>query len=250
MLHRGSQGAQVLALQRSLAQAGFNPHGLDGHFGPKTEAALRSFQRAKRLTVDGRAGPQTFGALRQHAASPSHATSSLGARSTPSSFDPGPTGPTAPTGKGTTGMLNWAQSKIGSPYAAVNPFRFGDVPWDGKAHKSVNGSSTVWKYPKGTQVFDCSGFVVAAFRQKGVDLAAHGLASSQAMANDHQFLQSVSRSQLRPGDIITYAPHNGIGHVVIYLGNNKCIQAGGGSGVGVVNVDWSRVNAMKRVPGT
>jgi cell wall-associated NlpC family hydrolase len=99
-------------------------------------------------------------------------------------------------------------------------------------------------------VFDCSGFVVAAFRQQGVDLAAHGLASSQAMANDHTFLQTVSKSQLKPGDIITYAPHDGIGHVVIYMGNGKAIQAGGSSGVGVVNVDWSRANAFKRVPGT
>src|SRR5688500_8332407 len=63
MLRLGSSGARVMALQRMLRAAGFNPQGIDGKFGPKTLAALRAFQRASRIIVDGRAGPQTFGAL-------------------------------------------------------------------------------------------------------------------------------------------------------------------------------------------
>ncbi len=137
---------------------------------------------------------------------------------------------------------------IGSPYAAVNPFRFGEVLWDGKPHQSENGSGTVWNYPKGTRVFDCSGFVVAAYRQLGVDLAAHGLYSSGTMATDTRFLQTVGRDQLQPGDLIVYQPHNGIGHVVIYLGNGQTIESAGGSGVKVGTVDWARVRAYKRVP--
>src|SRR5690349_10995985 len=64
MLQRGSKGPEVLALQKALAAAGFNPQGLDGSFGPKTEAALRAFQRAARIVVDGKAGPQTWRALK------------------------------------------------------------------------------------------------------------------------------------------------------------------------------------------
>ncbi len=64
MLRKGSSGPEVLALQQALASAGFNPHGFDGKFGPKTEAALLAFQRSKGIIVDGKAGPQTWGALR------------------------------------------------------------------------------------------------------------------------------------------------------------------------------------------
>jgi flagellum-specific peptidoglycan hydrolase FlgJ len=60
----GSRGRDVSHLQDTLRSAGFNPGKTDGIFGPKTEAALRNFQRSKGLSVDGIAGDQTFGALR------------------------------------------------------------------------------------------------------------------------------------------------------------------------------------------
>jgi cell wall-associated NlpC family hydrolase len=146
-------------------------------------------------------------------------------------------------------MLAWSKSKVGTPYAAVNPFRFGDVRWDGGAHKSVNGSGTTYRYPKGTQVFDCSGFVVASFRKLGVDLAKHGLASSGTIhANARGFLKNVPVNALQPGDLITLKPHNGVGHVVIYLGGGKIVQSSGGKGVNVAALDWSRVQSARRVP--
>ena len=146
-------------------------------------------------------------------------------------------------------MLGWSKSKVGTPYAAVNPFRFGDVKWDGGAHKSVNGSGTTYRYAKGTQVFDCSGFVVASFRKLGVDLAKHGLTSSGAMhANHGGFLKNVPVSALQPGDLITLKPHNGVGHVVIYLGGGRIVQSSGGKGVNVAALDFSRVQSARRVP--
>ena len=60
----GSRGPAVSQLQDALRTAGFNPGKTDGVFGPKTQAAVRSFQQAKGLTVDGIAGKQTLGALR------------------------------------------------------------------------------------------------------------------------------------------------------------------------------------------
>jgi peptidoglycan hydrolase-like protein with peptidoglycan-binding domain len=318
MLRQGSKGPEVLALQKALAAAGFNPHGLDGSFGPKTEAALRAFQRAAGITVDGKAGPQTWGALRAKAAgtpAPSPAAAPLrkgdmgpdvrklqsqleqhgirtggvdgnfgpmtqraviafqrskglnangvvgpetwaalakpGSPSAPASGPGAPapvTGPGEPTSQGIPKMLEWAKSMIGTPYAAVNPFRFGDVPWDGKAHKSVNGSDTVWQYPKGTRVFDCSGFVVAAYRQLGVDLAARGLASTATFHADTKFLKPVTKEELAPGDLIMYQPKNGIGHVVIYMGDGKAIEAAGGKGVTMSDVHWDRVKSFRRVP--
>lgn len=64
LLREGSRGAQVLDVQKELKAAGYNPGPLDGIFGPKTKAAVLSFQRAHRLEVDGIVGPKTYGALK------------------------------------------------------------------------------------------------------------------------------------------------------------------------------------------
>ena len=52
----------VRALQRRLAEAGYAPGPLDGRFGPRTELAVRRFQAADGLQVDGIAGPRTLAA--------------------------------------------------------------------------------------------------------------------------------------------------------------------------------------------
>jgi peptidoglycan hydrolase-like protein with peptidoglycan-binding domain len=62
-LRRGSSGSAVSDLQRRLSAAGFNSGAVDGIFGSLTEAAVRSFQGARRLGVDGIVGPNTWGAL-------------------------------------------------------------------------------------------------------------------------------------------------------------------------------------------
>jgi peptidoglycan hydrolase-like protein with peptidoglycan-binding domain len=62
LVKRGSQGHPVPALQHLLRARG-HPVTADGIFGPKTEAAVRGFQTADRITVDGIVGPQTWDAL-------------------------------------------------------------------------------------------------------------------------------------------------------------------------------------------
>lgn len=63
-LRRGHAGWDVAALQFALAEHGFPSGTFDGGFGPRTETALRRFQRFARLGADGVAGPATFRALR------------------------------------------------------------------------------------------------------------------------------------------------------------------------------------------
>ncbi len=59
LLHRGSSGPDVVALQKLL---GLKP--VDGNFGPMTEAAVRAYQTAHHLDpVDGIVGPATRAAL-------------------------------------------------------------------------------------------------------------------------------------------------------------------------------------------
>jgi peptidoglycan hydrolase-like protein with peptidoglycan-binding domain len=53
----------VRSLQDKLRSAGFDPGRSDGKFGPNTERALRDFQSARGLTVDGLAGRRTLAAL-------------------------------------------------------------------------------------------------------------------------------------------------------------------------------------------
>ncbi|MEO1190991.1 MAG: peptidoglycan-binding protein [Pseudomonadota bacterium] len=63
LLSRDDVGESVALLQRALAAAGFSPGAIDGHFGGKTEAAVRAFQAAKGLGVDGKVGKKTWKAL-------------------------------------------------------------------------------------------------------------------------------------------------------------------------------------------
>jgi hypothetical protein len=65
-LRKGNAGPAVALMQRDL-----NRHQLvvkplvtvDGVFGPKTESAVKEWQRFKKITVDGICGPQTWATL-------------------------------------------------------------------------------------------------------------------------------------------------------------------------------------------
>ncbi len=63
VLKYGSTGQHVAILQKKLEEHGFDPGPVDSIFGVQTLAAVKAFQRAKRLIVDGIVGPQTWSAL-------------------------------------------------------------------------------------------------------------------------------------------------------------------------------------------
>lgn len=54
---------QVKELQDRLRAAGHDPGPSDGWYGQRTADAVRSYQQANNLAVDGDAGPQTLGSL-------------------------------------------------------------------------------------------------------------------------------------------------------------------------------------------
>lgn len=69
-LTKGSTGSQVKALQALLIGYGgevakivTNAGGADGSFGQATDTAVRKYQKAKGLTVDGSVGPNTWAKL-------------------------------------------------------------------------------------------------------------------------------------------------------------------------------------------
>ncbi|HYX85759.1 MAG TPA: L,D-transpeptidase family protein [Gaiellales bacterium] len=62
-LVKGARGRDVRALQHLLRHQGFLHSRPTGVLGPGTVVAVRAFQRANALTVDGAVGPYTIGAL-------------------------------------------------------------------------------------------------------------------------------------------------------------------------------------------
>lgn len=62
LIKRGSTGSAVLQLQKLLNKLGYKLEE-DGSFGPATDAAVRSYQKAHGLEVDGEVGKKTWGAL-------------------------------------------------------------------------------------------------------------------------------------------------------------------------------------------
>jgi peptidoglycan hydrolase-like protein with peptidoglycan-binding domain/tetratricopeptide (TPR) repeat protein len=53
----------VRALQRRLRADGYSPGPIDGRYGPRTSNAVRRFQAAHHLQIDGIAGPKTYARL-------------------------------------------------------------------------------------------------------------------------------------------------------------------------------------------
>ncbi len=60
VLKKGYRGGPVRSLQRRLTAMGFSTRGVDGHFGANTRAAVKRFQRAFNLEVDGVVGRGTW----------------------------------------------------------------------------------------------------------------------------------------------------------------------------------------------
>ncbi|USQ83058.1 NlpC/P60 family protein [Streptomyces phaeoluteigriseus] len=101
---------------------------------------------------------------------------------------PGSATATAPNARAAA-AVSYAYAKLGSPY--------------------------VWG-ATGPNAFDCSGLVQAAYRAAGVSLPRTTYAQIDAG-------RRVSRSELRPGDLVFF--YSGITHVGIYIGGGKMIHA-------------------------
>lgn len=64
-VRKGNRGSAVETLQKLLMVAGYDlpKYGADGDFGSETLAAVKAFQKARGLEVDGIVGPKTWAAL-------------------------------------------------------------------------------------------------------------------------------------------------------------------------------------------
>ena len=72
----GDTGSTVTWIQQTLKTLGFYSGDVTGHYGSKTEAAVRSFQSKKGLNPDGIAGSKTIAALQDEAGGGSSSSTS------------------------------------------------------------------------------------------------------------------------------------------------------------------------------
>ncbi len=67
---QGSSGSVVTRIQQRLRDGGYYTYTIDGIYGSRTTAAVKKFQKARGLTVDGVCGPNTLSALGISVSSP------------------------------------------------------------------------------------------------------------------------------------------------------------------------------------
>ena len=82
------------------------------------------------------------------------------------------------------------------------------------------GNPYVWGGNSLTKGCDCSGFVHLVYKNFGFNLPRY----SMSFLNVGKKVEP-KLSALQPGDIIIYNKHKGVGHVAIYIGNGKIVEA-------------------------
>jgi peptidoglycan DL-endopeptidase CwlO len=180
-------------------------------------------QRASRAAAERRAVQQ---AATRRAAAQSAAAGPAAAVPAGSGHAPGPAAPAAPApppppvpvagGSGTAQTaVRTALAQVGDPY--------------------------VWG-AAGPNAFDCSGLVQYAYAAAGISLP-HSSAMQATMGTP------VSRSALRPGDLLFF--YSPVSHVGIYIGNGQMVHAAtSGSPVKVASVDYMpSYNRARRIAG-
>ena len=80
------------------------------------------------------------------------------------------------------------------------------------------GNPYVWGGNSLTEGCDCSGFVHLVYKHFGYKTVRYSMSFMYEGV-------PVSRANVQPGDIVVYAMKNGIGHVAIYAGNGKIVEA-------------------------
>ncbi|MFD8707858.1 peptidoglycan-binding protein [Kitasatospora sp. NPDC059648] len=201
-LQTGATGPCVSTLQTMLNTFHAGRLTVDGQFGPATDTAVRNFQAAHALTVNGVVGTAVKNALYT---------------STPAPLPSGDVDPTK--------VLNAAKSYLGVPYVWGGGHSLrGEGP--GPSLGTCDGyTGSIQPCPANTTAgLDCSGLVRAAFWfGAGIDLAGGGDTTEQTL---DRHLIPITESQRRPGDVEYFGTdaHNTT-HVVLYAGTDPATGA-------------------------
>lgn len=211
---QGDSGSDVASIQRRLAELNYFNDKVTGYYGAATTAAVKAFQKKNKLTEDGKVGVRTKDVLYSAKAVATKATSTPKPSATkkPSSTSkPTSTSKPSTNNKGVSGLLQFAQAQLGKKYVTGN---------------------------EGPNSFDCSGFVYYCLKNSGVNV---GRLSAKGYSQNTNWA-SVSKSNLKAGDLLFFSVRGGssVGHVGIYLGNNKMIHCSSSKGqVVITNITTS-----------
>lgn len=104
------------------------------------------------------------------------------------------------------------------------------------------GNPYVWGGNSLTNGVDCSGFIHQVYKHFGYTVPRYSMSFLNVGTK-------VSREDIQPGDIVIYARSNGIGHVAIYMGNGKIVEAQS-SATGITDnrsVDCREIIGIRRI---
>lgn len=213
----GDSGTDVASLQRRLKELNYFTGNATGYYGTASVTAIKEFQKANGLTVDGKVGIRTRDVLysseakaKKVAATPKpSATAKPSSTKKPSTTKkPSSTAKTSnptPNASGVQKLLQVAQAQLGKKYVAGN---------------------------EGPSSFDCSGFVYYCLKNSGINI---GRLSARGYSGVSSWT-SVSKSNLKAGDLLFFSIRGGstVGHVGIYMGNNRMIHCSSSKGQVVI----------------
>ena len=204
----GMSGSNIKEAQSRLHKLGYlRSHNVTGYFGEATETAVLAFQKRNGLSQTGEINEKTLEKLNSDKAKKASSSSSggEGGKTTPTpkpGTTPKPSGGSSSQNlKGVEKLIKIAEEKIGCRY--------------------VRGA-------KGPNSFDCSGFVYWCLNQAGV---RQSYMTSIIWRSCTKYKRIESMSDLKRGDILVFKGESmSTGHVGIYLGNGKMIDASSSRG--------------------
>ncbi|MFY9223123.1 MAG: TIGR02594 family protein [Blastocatellia bacterium] len=214
MLREGSRGPAVAEMQQQLKQLGFNPGPADGVFGPRTEAAVKSFQQSRGITSDGVFGPQSRAAMSQPA---------VNNGSRPAMGNGGVDGVrnNAST-NGSPSWLNIARGEIGTK----------EIAGSRDNQRIIEYHSTTGKFGD-DEVPWCASFVNWTLKEAGIKGTGSAMARS--------FLNWGKPTEPKPGAVVVFSRGNNPsqGHVGFYLGTEgNMVKVLGGNQSDQVKVSY------------
>ena len=203
-LEKGDSGEQVKKVQTQLKKLGYFDGSLGGNFGDITTAAVKEFQKANDLTVNGKADKDTRELLNS------------GDGVTKAEYD----------------KANQKEEEEEKEEDKQEESSSGHSHSSSQVEKIISaaraqlGKPYVWG-ATGMSSFDCSGLTTYAFRQAGISL------SRTAYAQGYGKGTKLTMNQLKRGDLVffnTISDSDLCDHVGIYLGDNQFIHASSGGG--------------------
>jgi peptidoglycan DL-endopeptidase CwlO len=214
---------------------------VDGDYGPISRAAVRAYQKRHGLVVDGIVGPQTLGALGIERSERRGSSNRRLIRAwwvapvqralhVPVDGLYGPVTRAAVRSfqkrhgllvDGVVGPQTLAALHIGAHQPSGGN---GGHPHHNRSSRGARVVATAKRYlgipyrwggASPSTGFDCSGFVMYIYSKFGVSLPHNAAAQ-------YGYGRAISRSQLRPGDLVFF---NGLSHNGIYVGGGRFIHS-------------------------